>query len=77
MAFVPGTTQQQNADHHHRGMYDNSDAIYNDSLLSMNHVCNRLNNNVYFQVLEYAMDTAVAVMRDIVLYKCIDRHDVP
>ena len=72
VAFV-STIQQQNADHHHRGMCDNSNAIYNDSL-SMSHVSHRLDNIVYLQV-EYTMDTAVAVTRDI--YKCIDGHDVP
>jgi len=72
VTFVP-TTQQQIADHHHRGMCDNSDAIYNDSL-SISLVHHHLNNIVYLQ-LEYTMDTAVAVMRDI--YNCIDGHDVP
>jgi hypothetical protein len=73
VTFVP-TTQQQIADRHHRGgMCDNNDAIYNDSL-SISHVSHHQNNIVYLQV-EYTMDTAVAVMRD--MYNCIDGHDVP
>ena len=72
VTFVP-TTQQQIADRHYRGMCDNSDAIYNDSL-SISHVSHHLNNIVYLQV-EYTMDTAVNVTRDI--YNCIDGHDVP
>ena len=54
-------------------MCNNSDAIYNDSL-SISHVSHHLNNIVYLQV-EYTMDTAVNVTRDI--YNCIDGHDVP
>ena len=72
VTFVP-TIQQQIADRHYRGMCDNSDAIYNDSL-SISHVSHHLNNIVYLQV-EYTMDTAVKVTRDI--YNCIDGHDVP
>ena len=73
VTFVP-TTQQQIADRHYRGTCDNSNAIYNDSLLSISHNSHHLDNIVYLQV-EYTKNTAVAVARDI--YKCIDGHDVP
>ena len=42
VTFIP-TTQQQIADCHHRGMFDNSDATYNDSL-SLSHFSHHLNN---------------------------------
>ena len=71
VTLVPAT-QQQIADRHYRGVCDNRDAIYNDSL-SISHVGHHLDNIVYF--VEYTMNTAVAVTRDI--YTCIDGHDVP
>ena len=72
VAFVP-TTQQQNTDRHHRGtMCNNSNAIHND-LLIISHVSHHLDDIVYLKV-EYTMDTAVAVFRDI--YNCINRHDI-